>query len=93
MLWCRQTIPESKPFQTQSTCICLFIPNRSLDRNREIIRTLLLLFKSNDRFGLKMAKPFTTGFGLGHLLFISDVLFYCHFLAVVNIDSCGSWLC
>ncbi len=29
-------------------------PNRSLDRNMEIIRTLLLLFKSNDRFGLKI---------------------------------------
>ena len=33
-------------------------PNRSLDRNREIIRTSLLLFKSNDRFGLTPNKAY-----------------------------------
>lgn len=32
--------------------ICKLNPNRSLGRNREIIRTSLLLFKSNDRLGL-----------------------------------------
>ena len=33
-------------------------PNRSLDRNREIIRTSFLLFKSNDRFGLTPNKAY-----------------------------------
>ena len=69
MLWCWQTIPESKPFQTQSTCICLFIPNRSLDRNMEIIRTLLLLFKSHDRFGI-----INPSFACGHSHHIAKVL-------------------